>query len=45
MSKRSCTSRAQQVEHSLALEGGLRISHETVYRHIYADKKTGGDLH
>ncbi len=35
----------EQVEHRLALEGGLRISHETVYRHIYADKKNGGDLH
>lgn len=35
----------EQIEHRLALEGGLRISHETVYRHIYADKKNGGDLH
>ncbi|WP_319589186.1 hypothetical protein [uncultured Desulfobulbus sp.] len=35
----------EQVAHRLALEGGLPISHETVYRHIYADKKNGGDLH
>ena len=35
----------EQVEHRLALEGGLRISHETVYRYIYADKRNGGDLH
>lgn len=25
-------------------EGGLQISHETIYLHIYADKRRGGDL-
>jgi len=33
-----------QAAERLALEGGLRISHETIYRHIYADKRRGGDL-
>ena len=33
-----------QAAQRLALEGGLRISHETIYRHIYADKCGGGKL-
>jgi IS30 family transposase len=37
--------RPEQVALRLALEGGLQISHETVHRHIYADKKNRGDLH
>lgn len=28
----------------LALGGRLQISHQTIYRHIYADKRDGGDL-
>ena len=28
----------------LALEGGLQISHETIYRYIYADQGRGGEL-
>ena len=28
-----------------ALESVLKISHETIYQHIYADKRNGGDLH
>lgn len=33
-----------QVGKRLALEGGISISHETIYRHIYADKHQGGHL-
>ncbi len=33
-----------QVGKRLALEGGITISHETIYRHIYANKRQGGDL-
>lgn len=40
------------VEHYLLLEhspeqiaGTLKISHETIYRHVYRDKKAGGCLH
>jgi IS30 family transposase len=33
-----------QAAERLALEGGLRISHETIYQHIYADKRGGGKL-
>lgn len=35
----------EQVANRLAYEGGLSISHETIYQHIYADKHQGGDLH
>ena len=28
----------------LELEGALQISHESIYRHIYADKRAGGDV-
>ena len=34
----------EQVAYRLELEGGLQISHETIYRHIYADKRRGGVL-
>ena len=34
----------EQVSSRLALEGGLRISHERIYLHIYEDKRRGGDL-
>jgi transposase, IS30 family len=35
----------EQTASRLALEGTLQISHETIYRYIYADKREGGDLH
>ena len=35
----------EQASERLILEGNLQISHETIYRHIYADKRRGGDLH
>ena len=35
----------EQVANRLELEGGLQISPETIYRHIYADKRNGGDMH
>lgn len=34
----------EQASQRLALEGGLQISHESIYLHIYADKRRGGDL-
>lgn len=34
----------EQTAARLELEGGLSISHEIIYQHIYADKRTGGDL-
>lgn len=34
----------EQAAARLELEGTLRISHESIYRHIYADKRAGGDL-
>lgn len=34
----------EQVMDRLELEGALRISHETIYRHVYANKRVGGDL-
>lgn len=34
----------EQVAARLELEGALRISHESIYRHIYADKRSGGDM-
>lgn len=34
-----------QVANRLELEGGLQISPEIIYLHIYADKRNGGDLH
>jgi len=35
----------EQVSVRLAFEDVLRISHEAIYRYIYADKREGGDLH
>lgn len=35
----------EQAANRLELEGVLKISHEIIYRHIYADKRSGGDLH
>ena len=33
-----------QAADRLALEGRLQISHEAIYRYIYADKRDGGDV-
>ncbi len=35
----------EQVAGRLRLEGKLAISHETIYRHIWADLRQGGTLH
>ncbi|MEQ1600523.1 MAG: IS30 family transposase [Methylophilaceae bacterium] len=35
----------EQAAYRLKLEGRLQISHERIYQHIYADKRSGGDLH
>jgi IS30 family transposase len=35
----------EQISGRLALEGTLRISHETIYRYIWEDRKRGGTLH
>ena len=35
----------EQVSGRLRLEGGLRISHETIYRYIWRDKQAGGTLY
>lgn len=35
----------EQAANRLELEGGLQISHEAIYRHIYADKRNGGGLY
>lgn len=34
----------EQVSGRLKAEGALRISHECIYQHIYADKRAGGNL-
>ena len=34
-----------QAANRLELEGELQISHEAIYRHVYADKRDGGDLY
>ena len=34
-----------QVSQRLEFEGVFKISHETIYQRIYADKRKGGDLH
>lgn len=34
----------EQAAARLELEGGLQISHEAIYQHIYADKRAGSDL-
>lgn len=35
----------EQIAGRLALERSLSISHETIYRHVWRDKKAGGHLH
>jgi len=35
----------EQISGRLAKEGILRISHETIYQHIWRDKKAGGELY
>lgn len=35
----------EQISGRLRREGGLRISHETIYRHVWRDKWEGGDLY
>lgn len=35
----------EQIAGRLRREGGLRISHETIYRHVWRDKWEGGDLY
>jgi transposase, IS30 family len=35
----------EQISKRLALEGYRAVSHETIYRHVYRNKREGGDLH
>lgn len=35
----------EQISGRLALDNQLSISHETIYRHVWRDKKAGGSLH
>lgn len=35
----------EQVANTLNQEGSVRMCHETIYRHIYADKRAGGTLY
>ncbi len=35
----------EEIGERLGLEGRRAVSHEWIYRHVYADKKNGGDLH
>jgi len=35
----------EQISGVLALEEGIKISHERIYQHIWANKKAGGDLY
>jgi len=35
----------EQVSERLKREHGIRVSHEWIYQHIYADKAAGGELH
>ena len=35
----------EQISGRLAEQGILRISHETIYQHVWRDKKAGGDLY
>jgi len=35
----------EQISGRLKLELGLEISHETIYKYIWEDKKTGGEIH
>ena len=34
----------EQISGVLALEEGIKISHERIYQHIWANMKAGGDL-
>jgi IS30 family transposase len=34
----------EQISGTLRMEGRLRISHETIYRHVWADRARGGSL-
>ena len=35
----------EQIDGHLRRTGGLRISHETIYRHVWHDRRYGGDLY
>jgi transposase, IS30 family len=35
----------EQIAGRLKLEGRAAVSHETIYQHVYADKRAGGTLH
>jgi IS30 family transposase len=35
----------EQIAGRLRLEGGIAVSHEWIYRRVYTDKRSGGDLH
>jgi len=35
----------EQIIGRLAMEQGVSISHEWIYQHVYADKRSGGDLY
>lgn len=35
----------EQISDTMAVAVGVRISHERIYQHLWADKKNGGDLH
>jgi IS30 family transposase len=35
----------EQISNTLKLEGGLKISHETIYKFIWQDKQNGGTLY
>jgi len=35
----------EQISHRLAYEQGISISHEWIYQHVYADKRSGGSLY
>ena len=35
----------EQISGRLKLELGVKISHETIYRYIWGDKKSGGELY
>jgi IS30 family transposase len=38
-------SRPEQASGRLETENGIVVSHEWIYRHVYADKRAGGSLH
>ena len=35
----------EEISKTFASKGVGKVSHETIYQHIYQDKKVGGDLH